>query len=376
MKRVGATQGFGLIEVMVGLVIGLVATVVMFQTFSVSERQKRTTTGVADAQSNGAIATISMERDIKMAGWGTKATGLAECGTFYTYLASKRGPIDNLPVAGSSLMASVIITDGGSGATDSIDIQYFADPSDANFKFGRTTLERHGEAGSTDPSAEFKVTSVYGCGSDGPATGVPPFALVSQGGNCMLAQITNVQASTLGLAHIHGDDAPYNPDATYMGSNKWPVFSKGATLTCFPSIYHRTYRVNGNRLELTQKSPATEDVFDIAPEILRLQAQYGIADTGDQKIKNWVDATGSEWAADKLTLPNIKRIKAVRIALLARSATFEKPDADGNCEAIGTTGWPHWNDHAVFDSTALEPCYRYKTFEISVPLRNIIWAKI
>lgn len=377
MKRFGAAQGFGLIEVMVGLAIGLAATVVMFQTFAVSERQKRTTTGVADAQSNGAIATFSMERDIKMAGWGTKATGLAECSNFYTYLESKGGAIDNLPVSGSSLMAAVIITDGV-GGPDSIDIQYFGDPSDANFKLGRTTLRSHGGTGNMDPSAEFQVNSVYGCGPNGPAKGDPPFALVSQGGNCMLAQITTVQEAALGLAHNRGSNAPYNPDGGYMRARGWPIFSKGATLTCFPNIYHRTYRVSVDKrhLDLTQKSPSTEEVFDIAPEILSLQAQYGIADTGGQQIRSWVDATGNEWGADKLTLANIKRIKAVRIALLARSATFEKPDEGGNCEAIGSTGWPEWNGRPVFDAAALEPCYRYKAFEISVPLRNIIWAKI
>jgi len=44
--------GFSLVELMIGLVIGMVAIVVMMQVFSVSEGYKRTTTGGDDAQNN------------------------------------------------------------------------------------------------------------------------------------------------------------------------------------------------------------------------------------------------------------------------------------------------------------------------------------
>jgi len=38
-------RGFGLVEIMVGLVIGMITSLIVFQVFEVTERQKRTTTG-------------------------------------------------------------------------------------------------------------------------------------------------------------------------------------------------------------------------------------------------------------------------------------------------------------------------------------------
>ncbi|HVK95151.1 MAG TPA: prepilin-type N-terminal cleavage/methylation domain-containing protein, partial [Noviherbaspirillum sp.] len=60
--------GFSLIEIMVGLAMGMVSMVVIMQVFSVFEGGKRTTTGGADAQSNGAISLYMIERDVRMAG--------------------------------------------------------------------------------------------------------------------------------------------------------------------------------------------------------------------------------------------------------------------------------------------------------------------
>jgi type IV pilus assembly protein PilW len=62
--------GFSLIELMVGLVIGLIATVVIMQTFASFEGTKRSTTGVADAQTNGSIALYSIQRELQSAGYG------------------------------------------------------------------------------------------------------------------------------------------------------------------------------------------------------------------------------------------------------------------------------------------------------------------
>ena len=68
--------GFSLVELMIGLVIGMVAIVVMMQVFSVSEGYKRTTTGGDDAQNNGAIALYGLQRDIQQSGKAATAEDL------------------------------------------------------------------------------------------------------------------------------------------------------------------------------------------------------------------------------------------------------------------------------------------------------------
>jgi type IV pilus assembly protein PilW len=370
-------KGFGLIEIMVGLAIGMIATIIMFQTFAVSERQKRTTTGAADAQSNGAIATFSMERDIKMAGFGIDSRILANCDTLYTWNESTGGAIDDFATPGASLLASVVIADGGN-APDTITVQYYGNPADQTIKFGKTSINKD----MPTASSEYDVESIYGCAV---TPGLPPpLAIVSQKGKgCTLAQITQAQAPPGKLQHNRGVDAPYNPAATDMTG--WPHYtnelspSNKAYIQCFPAIYQRTYAIAANSLTLTQPDAAgAPTTFDVAPEILDLQAQYGIADAGSQQINAWVPPTGV-WARTALTAVNVKRIKAVRIALLARSATYEKP-ADGETCAATTAdnvaAWPAWAAFKTSQLPADWECYRYKAFEMTIPLRNVIWAKV
>lgn len=372
MPRMIISKGFGLIEIMVGLAIGLIATIVMFQTFAVSERQKRTTTGAADAQSNGAIATFSMERDIKMAGWGVDSRVFANCDPLFTWHETKSGAIDDFATPGSSLIASVVISDGGDGP-DAVTIQYYGNPSEASFKLGKTTINKD----MPTVSSEYEVDSTYGCE-------VGDLVIVSQKNKgCTLAQLTQVQSPPGKLQHNKGVSAPYNPAASDMSG--WPQYTKEtdpdkrAYVQCFSALYHRTYRISANSLTLTQPDDAGDPAtFDVAPEILDLQAQYGIADIGSQQFKEWV-APINDWAPANLTATNIKRIKLIRIALLARSAAYEKPTDGVTCDATSADNvatWPAWAGFKTSQLPADWECYRYKVFEITIPLRNVIWAKV
>jgi type IV pilus assembly protein PilW len=83
---------------------------------------------------------------------------------------------------------------------------------------------------------------------------------------------------------------------------------------------------------------------------------------------------------------DIARIYAVRMAVVARSALMEKPKADGTCDFYTSAKplfqKPAWSAGEIDasrmpDGTAIADweCYRYKTFEAMVPLRNLIWGK-
>jgi len=66
-RRAGQ-QGTGLVEVMIGLVIGMLMVLVIFQVYQVNESQKRTITGGSDAQQNAAYGLFLLGRDISTAG--------------------------------------------------------------------------------------------------------------------------------------------------------------------------------------------------------------------------------------------------------------------------------------------------------------------
>ena len=108
--------GFSLIELMVGVAVALIATVVVMQVFQISEGQRRNTTGGDDAQTNGAMAVSMIQRDLQQAGNGVANTALLTCN-----LALPSGRVlNNLsPVAINS--ADVVAGDAG---TDTLRIVY------------------------------------------------------------------------------------------------------------------------------------------------------------------------------------------------------------------------------------------------------------
>lgn len=377
-------RGFSLVELMVGLVIAILSSIVVFQVFSVSEKHKRTTTGAADAQSNGAVALYMMDRDIRMAGWGMEGNAIANCKKPYTYYEDASGvggPI-------TDFFASVSITDGGASGSDVIRIKYYGNPTDANIDFSADTLAQ------TMPqsSAELNVNRTDIC-KEG------DLAFVMQSDKCTLMQITQVQNQALKLQHNPGTGGveTYNPPISYQNANNWPAYtgckagdstcSSPASIQCFSALYRRTYSILNQGLILQEPDSTnlkTIQTYQITPDIVDLQAQYGVAPANSQSINEWVDATGATWATTTTTPTNdnIRRIKAVRIALLARSAQYEKPDASGNCTtttAVQVSDWSTWNNKPVFATERLPAdwqCYRYKIFETVIPLRNVIWAGV
>src|SRR4051812_31720193 len=110
--------GFSLIELMVGLAIGLLAVIVIIQVMSVFDAQRRTTTGSADAQTNGGIALYSIAREMQMAG--------------YPLLPTTDSPLECTTVTyggtGITGITPVVITNGavaaGVNPSDSITIRF------------------------------------------------------------------------------------------------------------------------------------------------------------------------------------------------------------------------------------------------------------
>jgi type IV pilus assembly protein PilW len=124
---------------------------------------------------------------------------------------------------------------------------------------------------------------------------------------------------------------------------------------------------------LATPAPALADIASIAPQVIELQAQYGVAPAGSQVVDSWVDATGPTWAAP--TVINQRRIKAVRIAIIARGAR--------QGAAVSSDKLRLWEEDTVMDTpavdralTADEQRFRYQVLNVVVPLVNVIWAGI
>ncbi|WP_057245467.1 PilW family protein [Duganella sp. Root198D2] len=368
-------KGFTLIEVMVGLVIGLLGTVIVAQAFTNNEARKRATTGTADAQANGGIALYMLERDAKAAGWGMTATNTTYpgCTTIHAYCnGSATCGGTNGPLGGINF-APVLITDGGSNP-DTLTIQYFADPNVASgLPSGTTVLRRRMQS----PSAELDVASASAC-MDG------DLALVAAptGGNCTVMKITEVQEQAAKLQHTADANGEYNPAPEFYTTNTWPVYEANSTVSCFKPanggpIFRKVYSVNSASRELQRsdnsQNPAAVNEL-VMTDVVDMQAQYGVsAAISTDAISAWVNPADAGWTNPG---PNDwRRIKAIRLALVTRSGQYERPAAGANCSATTSlaTSWG-----AI--STANYPndwgCYRYRVFETVIPLRNVIWGHI
>lgn len=83
--------GFSLVELMVGMVIALIASLAIVQVFSTFEDQKRSTTAGSEAQENGLIALSELEQGIHNAGAGLINAATFDCSSTYTYFDTGGG---------------------------------------------------------------------------------------------------------------------------------------------------------------------------------------------------------------------------------------------------------------------------------------------
>lgn len=364
--RSGSFQaGFSLVEIMVGLVIGLLATLVILQVFSVFEGQKRTTTGTADAQTNGGIALFSMVRDLKMAGYGLIPTGdsAINCAAPVISAAAASG----VPgyTSGVTSLSPVTIYDGSTLSPTS--------PSDIiTVRYGDSAAAGTSVPISTMSGSTATVLNNLGCQP------TPGIALLITGPTT--CNVTTVTALTGTTAITLGDNTGAAP---------------GINLSCLGKWNEITYQVNGGNLE-RNVYPSGVGSTPIIADIVNIQAQYGISATANSnQVVQWVDATGP-WAANTLTAANRNFIKAVRIAVIARNGLMEKTNVTNSygglaCDPstlantppgapVGVCAWVPISASSPAPGVDLSNYpnwqqYRYRVFETIIPLRNVIWSK-
>ena len=375
--------GFSLIEILVGLVIGLLATLVIMQVFSVFEGQKRTTTGSADAQTNGSIALYSIASELKMAGYGL--------------LPADNSPIECTTLAydttGITDISPVTITDGGTGAgaSDSITIRYGTSDT------GGIPAMIGGVTGNDVALADSQSHPLNNMGCN-----VGDVAVITSvdGTACNFSSVTALSA--LGATPV--TVTLQNPAGAVASANLACLGTWHTTQFEVNPSYDPTVPANAQAyLQRTDASfpvPAAGNLpaAPIVADIVNVQAQYGVSGTANSNLVNqWVDATGSWTQANLSTnIANRNRIKAVRIAVVARNGQQEKDavtpllpngKACSSLTSTNPTGLCAW-DATSASPTIASPApeidltndpnwqhYRYRVFETIIPLRNMIWSK-
>jgi type IV pilus assembly protein PilW len=361
VKSAYATQresGMSLIELMVGMLIGLIGIVIITHLYLTNEQYKRSTTGAGTAQVNGAVALYTMERDVRMAGFGLNHSGAMGCSSVqYFYDGAYSSPPG--PPGGGALpplnFVPVFITQGV-GAADSITLLFGNAPERA--------LPGTLSESMPQPSAEFKVDGTAGFN-------VGDLVLVAQGSTCMLTQVTQVQTSASHLQHNPGG-SDWNPVG---GGSLLPAFTAGANLFDLGNPTWRTYSIAGNRLQVSEVLMAVSagaTPMQLVDDIVDLQAEYGRDSNNDGVV-----AAGEWTTVSPIDGTGWQQVIAIRIGVLARSPNYVKPEPAGaDCDA--TTAQPTWAGGSFAaknfaTATSQDRCYKYRVFETVIPLRNMIW---
>lgn len=360
--------GFGLVEVMVSLAIGMLGMLVMYQVFANAEEHKRTTTSGNDAQGNAVAAMLALEQDIRMAGYGFNAFPGFGGNNPVLGCVLKRYHSDATPQEATFTLAPLLIMDGGSRLSDTIIIAAGA-PSALPSPVGFEPLATG--AGYTLNRAADQIAFNVG----------DLILAFEQGKNCVLRQMTSKSGmQNEVLNHIAGESAPFN-NPSGVGESYSAPNPQLLNLGNAGQMRLRRYSIESDpnstlsvRDLLTGSETADNNRTEVADEIVNLQAQYGV-DTGSGNSLEWKNPV-DDWAYP-LDKDAMQHVRAVRIAVVARSARQEREqDADGACTT--TTVAPiSWAGGPSIDlsETGDWQCYRYRVMSTIIPLRNVLWGE-
>lgn len=334
------SRGFSLIELLVGLVIGMIAVIVMMQVLSVSEGYKRTTTGGDSAQNNGAIALYGLQREMRQAGHGLNTSTIIGCNV--------------------TLRAGVTVNNLGPVVINHPDISGKGEDPNTDtllIAYGATNDGPEGDRIEAKP-----LQTVYTLAGFAGAASAPSFAV----GDRVVAQIAGRPSPcALSMETVTAVALSNVTVATGVaGTTGGGLFNLGQA----PTVLAYAVR-DGSLTVCNYMLNNCGGVFNaahwvrVAGNVVSLRAEYG-RDTTAGTMNGTVDvfdqtqpATACAWL----------RTRAVRFALVARSAQLEKNNVDAPA--------PTWagNGTAPIDlsSDAAWQRYRYKTFETTVPLRNM-----
>ncbi len=118
LRGLRASRGMTLIEVLIAMVVSLVVTMAVYQTLASSEAYRRAATGGGDATFNGSIAMYTMQRDLRVAGFGLNSVDILGC-RLLVY-DSGTDPVREFNLT----LAPVRITQGVANAPDTIEVIY------------------------------------------------------------------------------------------------------------------------------------------------------------------------------------------------------------------------------------------------------------
>jgi type IV pilus assembly protein PilW len=346
MSRRSSERGVGLIEILVGIVIGMLLVLMIFQIYLVTETQKRTITGSNDAQENASYGLFLIGQELSGAGniISASTTALSGCAMLR--------PIPIMIAAGALATDpdTVTVLYGGSGSLSA-----------------PTSLLNTASV-STSPPGAYQVA--------GPVAYSPNDVIaVVQGANCTLSTINaagvTVATSTgiATLAHTLTATAGNNNTAVY-GATAAQLVNLGQGDRFGQTLY--SVDLTNNTLRTQSLLPTVQAATPVVSNVVNLKAQFGLDTDNDGDVDTWQSATGT-WSSANLPLQPAtawQQIKAVRVAIVTRSDKYETDVVTPGPLGMFCNPSPC---SVSMTLTTDQQHFRYKVMETIVPLRNPVW---
>jgi len=330
-------HGLSLIEILVGIVIGMLAIIIAMQVLRVAEGQRRTTSGGADAQTTGAIALTLLQQDIQQAGNGFMDQNILGCNV----------QLDNgqtITNFGHITINHPMIPAGDAGS-ETLLVAY-GEPS--GIHLGNRIV------GHPQPN-QYATETTQGFRLNEWVIAAPETRPV----NCALffTRVTNNPDSST---------VPVNVQAGIANANLGFLFNLGMN----PVV--RAYAIREGQLKSCDfrasdcSTVSTETWPAVGEGIVAMRALYakdtstppdGVPDLVDQTMPT----TADEWRA----------VRGIRVALVARSGQLEKEDVT---DVSGGAAAPTWS--AAASAPISIPGsdwkrFRYRSFEATIHLPNV-----
>lgn len=334
--------GFTLVDLMVGLVIGLLVSLSAAASMSFFHVMQRQQVGGAGALAQAVALRDIFEHELAQTGRGFFSAGTPSCTRLDA--ATPAGVLAN---QAAFLPARIARVDG----RDTLEVLY-----------GESVLAGAAVHLRTDTPADAPALSTQ---SWLPARAGDTLVLGNGAGAtpCLLRTVASaepdpVQGTRVSLAADSGFVT------TGLAASSYPAGARVANAGTL--VWRRFERNDAN--EVLMRDAVTGQAVSLAGSVVALRAQYGVADAPGEGVAQWVDAVGA-WADPDTTLAS--RIRAVRIGIVVRSAQPEKPDAAGQCGATETAP-VLWAGETVGLVDADWRCWRYRSAVSVVALRNFV----
>lgn len=359
------SKGFTLVEVMVAMVIGMIATIVMFQVFSASEERRRATTGAGDTQSIGNITLLNLQNQIAQAGYGFIPSGdnvaMSLLGCQVQLRPSNFILTNFAPVVINH--PSFLTRDAN---TDTLLVVYGAGTGSQEGAFlihGSLQTIDDAEGGGAQQEFTYSLPSNSTYHNDDMVIAVP--SAIHPGCQTIPVAIGKVRVPTNERGYIHADQGAEVSGGFLYNLGPMP----GTVGLSSEQVPHaRVYRVLNSRLlecDLMTNASGCADSdpgwVEIASDIVSLRAEY-----------RWADGSFSQNTPDDLDrYCGFAQIRGVRLVVVARHPQLNKGDV--------TTQAPAWagDEHTPIvlgeeDDDGWQK-FRYTTFETLAPIRNVLW---